>query len=698
MYCDRFAAILSGLLFLVGSVLSADAFDYKKSYSAPTPKVSTPSTPSRSSSSSSSGSSRPSSSSGSSRPSSSSSGSSYSGSRSSSPSGGSSYGGSRSGSSTNNSGYRSGPAQSAPTYNSGSGRTSPSRDYSSPATSSGARSDGQATMKFSAGNKGAPQAGAKTDNAATMKFSAGNAKSTVNPTSGPGTMKFSAGGAKPANSPAPGSGTMKFSAGGAKGASPAEGRSGGYGSMKMSTGAGKTAQQTKPVYSLPADHKAGLGKSSAMTKANSESVLNQVNSARAKLPGANSRPVPQGQVSVLKDGGLSIAASGGRSYKMRTDGTLASFSGKGVNASFNPQGKVRTLRTDRMEINRGPRGERRIHSVRPDKSVLVATGHNRGYLQRTVSRNNRNYVQRTYLHGNKKYTHEYTPYSYNGVGLECYTPRAVYSPALYGWAGNPWPAPVAYQWGWGQEPWYAANAGYFTALSSYQDATQMLADYIVAETMKSDYQDPVESNEPPLAEYAKTDTPVSSEVRQEIAQEIRYQLEQEREAALNPNQNMDSGELVTALNDPNHLFVVSNSIVTTTHGEACGLTAGDVLQLTGTPPEGVQTVTLRVISSKRMDCPANLVVTVALSDLQAMHNNMREQLYAGLDLLRTSQGSKGLPSAPPEAIAAPRPTDVAGLSPADADLRSLVAAQVKEADKAEAEVIQTAYADDARKN
>ena len=471
---------------------------------------------------------------------------------------------------------------------------------------------------------------------------------------------------------------------------------GGPGTMKFSAGGAKTAQQGKPVYSLPVDHRAGQGKNFAMSKASSESVLNQVNSARARLPGTNSRPVPQGQVSVSKDGGLSIAASGGRSYKMRSDGTLASFSGKGVTASFNPQGKVRSLRTDRMEISRGPRGERRMHSVLPDKSVLVATGPDRGYLQRTVGRNSRNFVQRTHLHGNRTFTREYAVYSFNGINLESFRPRAQFPPALYGWAASPWPEPVAYPWGWIQEPWYAANSGYFTPLSAYLDATQLLADYLVAETMKASYEEPVDSGEPPLAAYAKIDTPVSPEVRQELAQGIRSQLDMEREAALDANRNADSGELAAALNDPRHLFVVSSSLVVTTHGEACGLTPGDVLQLTGTPPEGVQTAKLRVVSSKRMDCPANLVVTVPLSDLQAMHNNMREQMYAGLDLLRTSQGAKGLPPAPADAMAAPRPTEVADLPPADADVRSLVESQIKEADKTEAEVIQSAYADDAR--
>lgn len=506
-------------------------------------------------------------------------------------------------------------------------------------------------------------------------------------------MKFSSGGGKPPVNQASGIGSMKFSAGGAKSPAPGEGKTGGSDNMRMSAGGAKNVHQAKPVYSIPTDHKAGPGKNTALTKESSDSVLRQVNSARVKLPGTNARPVPQGQVSVLKNGGLGIAASGGRNYKMRADGTLASFSSKGGNASFNPDGKVRSLRTDRIEINRGPRGERRIQAVRPDNSVVVASGHNRGYLERRGARKNQPYIQRTYVRGDSTFTREYSPYTYNGMSLERYTPQGLFSPALYDWAANPWPAPAGYQWG----TWYAANNSYFTALSAYQDATQLLADYIVAETMQAAYQEPAESSEPPLAAYAKIDTPASPDVRKEIALEIRSQLELEKEDALNPDQNVSAGELAAALNDPQHLFVVSSSLVVTTHGETCGLSAGNVLQLTGPPPEGVQTAMLRVVSSKRMDCPASLVVAVALSDLQGMHNNMREQLYAGLDLLRTSQGTKGLPSAPPDAIVAPRQTEAADLPPADADVRSMIESQVKEADKAEAEVIQSAYPDDGRK-
>lgn len=688
MHRTRFAAIFTGIFCIFGLVISAYAFDFKKSYSAPIPKVSAPrvsaprvnaprvSTPS-SPSSPSVGSSRP-----------------------SSPSGGSSYGGSRSSSPSGSSGYGSGsrPANSAPAYNPGSGSPSPARGYSPPATSSGAKTGGPATMKFSTG--GAKSTVSPASGSGSMKFSSGGSKSPAPAESKPGgsgSMKFSSSGSKSPASPetrpaAPA--TMKFSAGKSKTPPPAEVGPAGAGGMKLSAGGTKNAHPPKPVYNLPTDQKARSGNSTVLTKKNSESVVRQVNSARSKQRGVNARPLPQGQVTVLKDGGLNIASSGGRTFKTRADGTLSSFAAHGRTASFNSDGRVRALRTDKIEINRGPRGERRIHSVRTDKSLLVTTGKNRGYLQRSVARNGRTFTQRTSVEGNEIKTREYSPYSLNGVPLESYAPNARYAPAMYDWAGNPWGAQVGYQWGCSQEPWYGANNGYFTTLAAYQNPSQWLTDYMLAQTMQAAYQDPEDGNDPPQALYADIDSPISAETRQVMAQEIRYQLEQEKETALNASQQSGCGELPAVLSDPQYLFVVSSGLIVTTNGQGCGLTPGDILQLTGTPPEGAQTATLHVVSSKRLDCPANSIVTVSLGDLQGMYNNMREQIDAGLGRLRTGQGT---PAPPRSAIAAPRPTEAADLPPVEGDVRAMLQSQQREADQAETEIIQTALAEDARK-
>ena len=46
--------------------------------------------------------------------------------------------------------------------------------------------------------------------------------------------------------------------------------------------------------------------------------------------------------------------------------------------------------------------------------------------------------------------------------VEAYAPAYYYAPAFYGWAYNPWPAPIAYSWGFAAVPWYGYYGGYFT--------------------------------------------------------------------------------------------------------------------------------------------------------------------------------------------------------------------------------------------
>jgi hypothetical protein len=80
-------------------------------------------------------------------------------------------------------------------------------------------------------------------------------------------------------------------------------------------------------------------------------------------------------------------------------------------------------------------------------------------------------------------------------------------------------------------------------------------------------------------------------------------------------------------------------------------------------------------------------VTVALTDLQDMHNHMRESIDDGLGELQKKQGTNGIPAAPAGAAAAPAPAAFAqGAPPPDATAASQIAQQAKEADSAEQEV------------
>jgi hypothetical protein len=80
-------------------------------------------------------------------------------------------------------------------------------------------------------------------------------------------------------------------------------------------------------------------------------------------------------------------------------------------------------------------------------------------------------------------------------------------------------------------------------------------------------------------------------------------------------------------------------------------------------------------------------VTVAIADLQDMHNHMREQVDDGLAELQSKQGKAGgLPAAPAGAAGAPVPAGfAAGAPPPDANAGSEIKQQSNEADAAERE-------------
>jgi len=94
------------------------------------------------------------------------------------------------------------------------------------------------------------------------------------------------------------------------------------------------------------------------------------------------------------------------------------------------------------------------------------------------------------------------------------------------------------------------------------------------------------------------------------------------------------------------------------------------------------------MASKGQDCGKGSVVQVEVADLQDMQNHMRETLDQGLADLQKKQGTGGIPAAPSAAMAAPQPTAYAtSAPPADPDVKNELAAQTKEAEAAEAEVL-----------
>jgi hypothetical protein len=358
-----------------------------------------------------------------------------------------------------------------------------------------------------------------------------------------------------------------------------------------------------------------------------------------------------------------------------------------------------------MAIRQGVRGERVITVQRPDHTVLVSTGRGNGYLERRLVVGNRSFIYRTYVFHGKAGGRYFRPIQYRGQTLPAYIVRAYYPRAFYGWMSYPWRRPVAYKWPWLGRPWFLFYRNYFTPAPYYSDAYLWLTDYVLGETMSTGYEDGSQPGDGaddsaafqrddaagPAADelYADADTPISAELRAAIAEELRQQVAAE-DAMANGDQDPNHVDLPAALK-PNRLFLASQSIEVGTNGQqVCELSHGDVLRLTATPPEDSATASLRVVASKRYDCPAGAQVTISLQDLQEMQNDLRSQLDAGLAALRSGQGRDGLPAAPQDAMVPARP-GVPGAPPADAGVDAMLAAEQRQADQANASLEQSAF-------
>ncbi len=193
---------------------------------------------------------------------------------------------------------------------------------------------------------------------------------------------------------------------------------------------------------------------------------------------------------------------------------------------------------------------------------------------------------------------------------------------------------------------------------------------------------------------ADANTPVTSEIKSAIAEEVMQQIAYDNTAANDSNADAIHGELQAALGSVGHVFVVSDSLEVTTSDQqsSCGLQPGDVLRLAAIPTDGTGVASLRVASSKKMDCPAGVQVTVSLQDLQDMEDNFHEQIEQGLGVLQTTQGHDGVPAAPADAIQIPpRPSSIGDVSGASSlsgvDALALIDSQEQQAEALEAEVI-----------
>jgi hypothetical protein len=430
-------------------------------------------------------------------------------------------------------------------------------------------------------------------------------------------------------------------------------------------------------------------------------------------PGANNNNARGGANNTNNRGGANNAGNrggaGGAAAHHQPAGTKTVAMRGGGSATFRSNGQVRTIQAHGMTINHGMRGNTRIVSTHNGRTI-VSNGRYGGYSQRAYySRGGRAYVQRTYFVGGHYYAYGYRSYYWGGHPYFGYAPAFYFGPAYYGWAYNPWAVPVAYGWGWGPSPWFGFYGGYFAPYPVYPAAAFWLTDYLIAANLQAAYEaqqeaaDPGDNGQmiPPAIENPSSDeiaslwstdpllaanletaygaymlgggapqasgnTQLSPDVKKALADEMKLELAAEKDAAA-AGGNAPSGDQVPAALDPKiRLFVVSSEEdLTTSDGVECALTAGDVIYRTGDKPDDDNMVDATVKSSKKAECTVGATVSVAVDDLQEMHNQLRIQMDAGLKELADKQGKNGLPAAPdtktqPGEVPAPAPDTSVG--------------------------------------
>lgn len=151
-----------------------------------------------------------------------------------------------------------------------------------------------------------------------------------------------------------------------------------------------------------------------------QQVIDHLNDLRSHLNGVNGRPLPTGAVTKQTNGDVTVRDGEGRRYNVRSNGTLASFSGDGEKINFNDKGKITLIHTVKIDV-RQQGGERVVVTQAPHLNTVVAVGKNSGYVERTFSRSKENFAERTVVVKNPmspfmSSVHA-TTYTYTGDGV-----------------------------------------------------------------------------------------------------------------------------------------------------------------------------------------------------------------------------------------------------------------------------------------
>ena len=340
-----------------------------------------------------------------------------------------------------------------------------------------------------------------------------------------------------------------------------------------------------------------------------------------------------------------------------------------------------------MDIHRGLNGSRVVIVDRPDHSRIFVAHGGYGYVQHPYVFRGHEFAQRTYWVGGHPYARFYQRYPYHGVYLEVYAPARFYPVGFYGWAYHPWARPVPYGWGWSAHPWYGHYGFYFSPYPVYASPAFWLTDYLIATSLEAAY-----AQQPNVEYVAEPSGPVlTPDVKAQIADEVKYDVEQENMAAQanmsNPQAPPPDTSVGMLLSDGRpHVFVAGAGLdLVDAYGNECMITEGDVVQVRSPgPPDDGQVNAIVLASKGGNECARSDTVAIALTDLQEMQNHMRETIDQGMADLQAKQGQGGLPPAPQGDVGPAASAGFAqGAPPPDPNAQSEINAQANAANQVE---------------
>jgi hypothetical protein len=427
-------------------------------------------------------------------------------------------------------------------------------------------------------------------------------------------------------------------------------------------------------------------------------------------PGRGPTTSNPGRPTTTTAGRSATTTTAGRTQASTTRGAIAHsplkgsrdvHTASGKDVRMRPGGKLSDVHDARrgMDVHRGLAGNRRVEAKRADGSRLVSERGRGGYAERPYRFRGHDFARRSYYSHGRRFDHFYRPYLYHGVAIDVYEPDLFYPAPFYGWVYNPWAAPAAFSWGFAANPWYGYYGPYFAPQPYYPSASAWLADYMISTSLADAYQARVDAGLPvqPPPAMGPGQVALTPDVQAQIAEEVRRQLALENAEAQGASRGEDpdpqsSGIARILADGSTHAFVVGDNMdLTSSTGQECLVTPGDVLQLRTPPAPTAAEANLVVLASKGgPECAKSSTVTVAMNDLQDLQNHMRQTIDQGLGEVQKQEG-KGLPKAPASAATAVvKAAYIQDAPPAEINISIELAQQDKEADNAEHEANQEA--------